>query len=140
MEISKEGESVSIIARTVRDRVRRELEGWRVGKAGRRGYSGERRGCRGRWVGWTKAVGMLFAQAWRGKSPSLDTLTWCHFEKLIHLLGLCFDHWQLSHLSWGLRKKWVQLYQLPLRLIPCHPEGAEVNYTWRIRVRPKIRE
>lgn len=48
MGISKEGESVLIIVMTVRDWVRRELEGWRVGEAGRRGYSGVRRGCRGR--------------------------------------------------------------------------------------------
>ena len=27
------------------------------------------------------------------------------FEELVHLLGLGFDHWQLSHLSWGLRKR-----------------------------------
>lgn len=47
------------------------------------------------------------------KSPPLDTRTWCHFKELVHLLGLCFDHWQLSHFSWGLRKRQVQLHQLP---------------------------
>lgn len=41
-------------------------------------------------------------------------LTWCHFEELAHFWRFCFDHWQLSHFSWGLRKRQVQLHHLPL--------------------------
>lgn len=47
------------------------------------------------------------------------TLTWCHFEKLAHFRGLCFDHWQLSHFSWGLRERQFHLlYHLPLGQSP----------------------
>lgn len=97
------------------------------------------------------------------RSPSLDTLTWCHFEELVHLLGLCFDHWQLSHLSRGLRKRQVSSISCPQG---CHhhvihptslheagglsstigkvtghsPEGAETSScAWRSHVRSKRR-
>lgn len=62
-------------------------------------------GFQGRWVGWTKGVGRSVYSRLERKRPSLDTLTWCHFEELADLLGLCFDRWQLSHLSWGLMKR-----------------------------------
>lgn len=62
------------------------------------------------------------------KTPSLDPLTWCHFEELVHLLGLCFDHGQLSHLSRGLRRREVQLHQLPLGLsLPGHPPSPSLS-------------
>lgn len=57
------------------------------------------------------------------KSPSPDTLTWCPFEELVHLLGLGFDHWQLSHLSWGLRKRQGPLHQLFLGPVPIRPSN-----------------
>lgn len=65
--ISKESERVLITVMTVRDWVRRALEGWKVGKVGRRGHSGERRGCPERWVGWITGAGMLSVQYCRGK-------------------------------------------------------------------------
>ena len=55
------------------------------------------------------------------KGPSPDTLTWCPFEELVHLLGLSFDHWQLSHLSWGLRKRQGLLHQLLWGPVPTRP-------------------
>lgn len=101
---------MSITEITVIDWVRRGLEGWKMCRAGRKAYSGERW-----WV--LREMGGLGQGSSLPKTgeegPSLDTLTWCHFEELIHLLGLCFDHWQLSHLSWGLRKRQVQLISCP---------------------------
>ena len=60
--------------------------------------------CRGR-QGLNRGVRNAVCPRLETKSPSPDTPTWCHFEELVHLLGLGFDHWQLSHLSWGLRKR-----------------------------------
>lgn len=48
------------------------------------------------------------------KESFLCMLTWHHLEKLAHFWGFCFDYWQLSHFSWGLRKRQVQFHQLPL--------------------------
>lgn len=85
------------------------------------GYLGKVGGFKGQeWA--APGSRMLSTQDWR-RRESLDTLTWCHFEELACLLRLCFDHGQLSHLSWGLRKRQVQLHVLSLGWFPprVHP-------------------
>lgn len=78
-----------------------------MGRAGRRNIlEGDGREMGGLDQGSRHAV----CSSLERKRPSLDALTWCHFEERVHLLGLCFDHWQLSHLSRGLRKRQVQLH------------------------------
>lgn len=59
----------------------------------------------------------------------LYTLTWCHFEKLAHFWGLCFDHWQLSHFSWGLRKRQIHLHHLPLGQFSSSPSLSSLPLT-----------